>query len=425
MGRAARTCSSTRSASARRVGTRVDRPADASRPEHEQHDLRAVPFAARRHRARTSGRRRLLRLLHAASSSTVPDGRTDPAVLGRRPSAAVLERRHRPVAERVLSARRRDLHDLPRDPHAPDVDRNPQLAAANNALCTRMPPGDRRALDGAHASPRRQRRQLVRRVPHAEDGDQHQGDDARPHDQPSGAREHRRVRHPQRLHRMPRRQEGGVGRRLLDTWWPQGRRLKLVTRAEAFTAARAERPEALDGWSPSRPTTNRVRSSRRMRSAICGGYKDPRAAAALLAAPQAGHPAIRSAWRSRAWDSAPPGHAATRAAILARARRSAARGPHLGARVAHQSRRCSRWRRPIAALPPGRPASSRLRARSYAGRCRIQRDLGSSTCSLASSTSRADALQISARTRARRPSTDSCWRSHASASAAPTKRGRC
>ena len=74
------------------------------------------------------------------------------------------------------------------------------------------------AADRAHASPRRQRRQLLRRVPHAEDGDQHQGDDARSHDRPAGAGEHRRVRHPQRVHRVPRGQARRRGRSsTLDT----------------------------------------------------------------------------------------------------------------------------------------------------------------------------------------------------------------
>src|SRR6185295_14551249 len=32
----------------------------------------------------------------------------------------------------------------------------------------------------------------------------------------------------------------------LDKWWPHGRRARLVKQAEAFTAARAKRPEGLD-----------------------------------------------------------------------------------------------------------------------------------------------------------------------------------
>ena len=33
---------------------------------------------------------------------------------------------------------------------------------------------------------------------------------------------------------------------VLGKWWPNGRRMKLVKQAEAFTAARANRPEALE-----------------------------------------------------------------------------------------------------------------------------------------------------------------------------------
>ena len=39
-----------------------------------------------------------------------------------------------------------------RDPHLPDVDRNPQLAPANNALCTRCHQEIGAAVDRAHAS---------------------------------------------------------------------------------------------------------------------------------------------------------------------------------------------------------------------------------------------------------------------------------
>ena len=97
------------------------------------------------------------------------------------------------------------------DPHQPDVDRDARLAPTNNALCTRCHQdiGARTAAHTHHESS--QRRQLLRRVPHAEDGDEHQGDDARSHHQSSGAGEHGGVRHPERMQRLPCRQGRGVG----------------------------------------------------------------------------------------------------------------------------------------------------------------------------------------------------------------------
>ena len=102
------------------------------------------------------------------------------------------------------------------DTHVPDVDRNAQLAPSNNALCTRCHQDIAATADGAHTPSRRQRRQLVRRMPHAEDRDEHQGDDARSHDEPAGSGEHRRVRHPQRLHQnaTPTRRPHGRSRRV-------------------------------------------------------------------------------------------------------------------------------------------------------------------------------------------------------------------
>ena len=152
--------------------------------------------------------------------------------------------------------------------------RRPEPAARLPAT-TRCAPDATRTI-GARLSAHTRHRadsagKLLRRVPHAEDRGQHQGDDARSHDQPAGAGEHRRVRHPQRLHGVPRGQESGRGRwSVLDKWWPRGRRAKLVEQAEAFTAARANRPEALDRLIAHRRGRHRAGLSfRPMPSGIC------------------------------------------------------------------------------------------------------------------------------------------------------------
>ena len=84
-----------------------------------------------------------------------------------------------------------------------------------------VPRGDRIGADRAHAAPAGERRQLVRRMPHAANRRQHQGEDSRSFDQPAGAREHRLVRHSQRLHRVPHDDALALGRGVLAKWWPE------------------------------------------------------------------------------------------------------------------------------------------------------------------------------------------------------------
>jgi tetratricopeptide (TPR) repeat protein len=82
---------------------------------------------------------------------------------------------------------------------------------------------------------------------------------------------------------------------VLNTWWPNGRRTRLVERAQAFAGGRRNAPEALDplvgiaedpGVGPLIQATA-VGYLRR--------YPGERARAALLAAARADHPAIRAA----------------------------------------------------------------------------------------------------------------------------------
>ena len=155
-----------------------------------------------------------------------------------------------------------------RDPHVPDIDRNAQLAAQQCALYA-MSPGSRHPVDRAHTPSRRQRRQLVCRMPHAEDRRQHQVDDARPHDRPAGPGEHGRVRHPQRLHRVPQGQTGDVGgehaRALVAARPPR----EACRTGRGLHRRPGGRPRALDRLMRSQAaTTVRDRSSRPMRRVI-------------------------------------------------------------------------------------------------------------------------------------------------------------
>ena len=111
--RARRSVHARRTRARRAAGERIDRPADAPRSDDEQHDLRAVPLAARRRSTPdyTAGENYYDYFMPRARVRAAQGSGSD--LLGRRPAAPVLERRDRPVAERVLSARRRDVHELP------------------------------------------------------------------------------------------------------------------------------------------------------------------------------------------------------------------------------------------------------------------------------------------------------------------------
>jgi HEAT repeat protein len=81
---------------------------------------------------------------------------------------------------------------------------------------------------------------------------------------------------------------------MVDRQWPQNRRAKMVARAAAFSAARAERPDALarvlaiaaDDRQGPLVQANAFGYLRR--------FADPRATSALVGAMQSPHPAIRS-----------------------------------------------------------------------------------------------------------------------------------
>ena len=124
---------------------------------------------------------------------------------------------------------------------------------------------------------------------------------------------------------------------VLGDWWPGGRRMKMVARAEAFTAARAGRPDAVDRLIA-------IAADDRQGPLIQAnavGYlymPGPRPKAALIAALTSDHPAIRTAAASSLGRIAMPDRSA-RIALLAalddnrRAVRLAALGSlvHLGA----------------------------------------------------------------------------------------------
>ena len=80
----------------------------------------------------------------------------------------------------------------------------------------------------------------------------------------------------------------------LKAWYPEGRRAKVIARAETFTAARASRPEALERLIAMAADPAEGPMIQANAVGYLANYPDQRAVASLLAAAKAEHPAIRA-----------------------------------------------------------------------------------------------------------------------------------
>jgi hypothetical protein len=81
----------------------------------------------------------------------------------------------------------------------------------------------------------------------------------------------------------------------LATWWPGGRRAKLVARADAFTGGRAGRPEALDGLIAIAKDEQAGPLIQANAVGYLSNYSSAQALSALLAAAKSAQPVVRSA----------------------------------------------------------------------------------------------------------------------------------
>ncbi|HEV3139790.1 MAG TPA: ammonia-forming cytochrome c nitrite reductase subunit c552 [Vicinamibacterales bacterium] len=81
---------------------------------------------------------------------------------------------------------------------------------------------------------------------------------------------------------------------VLRVWWPDGRRTRLVARAEAFSAARAGRASAIEPLLAIAEGTAFDPLTRANAVGYLGNYADARALDALVRAAQSPHPAIRA-----------------------------------------------------------------------------------------------------------------------------------
>jgi len=187
----------------------------------------------------------------------------------------------------------------------------------------------------------------------------------------------------------------------LDKWWPGGRRAKFVERAQVFTAARARRTEVLDRLIAIGADDTQGPLIQANAIGYLGAYKDARVLPALQAAAQAAQPVIRSAALTSLGQLVEGD--APRAAIV-----NGLDDPRRAVRMAALMSLVNRGGGPLG--PPDLPrfqAATRefaARAQPHQDDARIQRDLGLVHL-LASDVDRAaEALQISVGLEPDRPS---------------------
>jgi hypothetical protein len=184
-----------------------------------------------------------------------------------------------------------------RDPHLPDVDRpekNPQLAASNNGLCTRChqeigaKPADhtRHAPDSAGSSC------VECHMPKAVVALKAS---MRDHTMSLPTPENTvAFGIPNACSQCHTDRSAAWAVDVLQAWYPEGRRSKVIARAETFTAARAGRPEALDRLIAMSADPNEGPMLRANAVGYLANYPDQRAVAALLSAAKAEHPIMRA-----------------------------------------------------------------------------------------------------------------------------------
>jgi predicted CXXCH cytochrome family protein len=182
-----------------------------------------------------------------------------------------------------------------RDPHLPNVDKNPQLGSSNNALCT----GCHTAIGEAVTSHTRH----LAGSPGSSCVECHMPRTVlsikariRDHSLSLPAPENtERFAIPNACNECHADQKPSWAVDALAKWWPNGRRTRMVARAEAFTGGRAARPEALEGLLALAADQTAGPLVQANAIGYLSKYQDGRALKALVAAAKAEAPVIRSA----------------------------------------------------------------------------------------------------------------------------------
>jgi predicted CXXCH cytochrome family protein len=281
------------------------------------------------------------------------------------------------------------------DPHLPDIDRNEQLAPRNNALCTQCHQSLSTQLT-AHTRHRAESAGSSCVECHMPKTVVSIKAKMRDHTMSLPAPENTvAFGIPNACTECHTDKQAMWAVNVLDSWWPRGRRLKVVGRAEAFTAARAGRPEALDRLMAIAADDRQGPLVQANAVGYLGRYSDARAVTALLIAAKANHPAIRSAALSAlGWPST--GEAgALRPAILA-----ALSDPRRAVRISAIVSLINRGGGPLGPADQARfqfvGREFATRAHLYEDDASLQRDLGLIQLLTGRFDLAADALQISA-----------------------------
>ena len=181
------------------------------------------------------------------------------------------------------------------DPHKPNVDRNPQLAPANNALCTQCHGTIGRQLTShtRHAAGSAGSSCVECHMPktvisiNSTMRDHTMSLPAPENTVPFGI--------PNACNECHTDKKPAWAIEALDAWWPNGRRARLVERAHAFAGGRRNAPDALDPLVAIAGDTSAGPLIQATAVGYLRRYPGDRARAALLAAAKADHPAVRAA----------------------------------------------------------------------------------------------------------------------------------
>jgi predicted CXXCH cytochrome family protein len=180
------------------------------------------------------------------------------------------------------------------DPHLPDIDRNAQLAAANNALCTtcHQDVGGRLTAHTRHAANSAGSSCVECHMPKTVISIKAT---MRDHTMSLPAPENTvAFGIPNACNECHADRKADWAVDAMAKWWPERRRAKLVARAEAFTGGRARRPQALEGLIAIAEDEGETPLVRANALGYLRDYANPRAVTTLLAAVNAKEPVIRS-----------------------------------------------------------------------------------------------------------------------------------
>src|SRR5436190_5452442 len=180
------------------------------------------------------------------------------------------------------------------DPHVPDIERNRQLASSNNALCTRCHEdiGARLTEHTRHRPESAGSSCVECHMPKTVISIK---STMRDHTISVPAPENTvRFGIPNACNECHRNKAASWAIDTLRVWWPEGRRKRLIAQAEAFSAARAGRADAIDRLIAIGDDESRDPLTRANALGYLGNYTGPRVLAALLRGAHATHPAVRS-----------------------------------------------------------------------------------------------------------------------------------